>query len=102
MLRLFECELLNAAGFGLQLDCESRSGEPLRSDAWYDYRPELGPVMMREGADPSGDMISGEALLALKSGDIGDRHLGQLKSLMRRLIRFHLGDRAIKSQQLFT
>lgn len=102
LLRRFEFELLNAAGFGLQLDCEARSGEPLRSDAWYDYRPEHGPVMVGEGAEPLENMISGEALLALKSGDIDDRHLAQLKLLMRRLIRFHLGERAIKSQQLFT
>jgi recombinational DNA repair protein (RecF pathway) len=47
-------------------------------------------------------LVSGAALLALKSGVIGEQHLQELKTLMRKLIRFHLGGRAIKSQQLFS
>ncbi len=48
------------------------------------------------------ELVSGAALLALKSGEIGDQYLRELKFLMRKLIRYYLGDRAIKSQQLFS
>jgi recombinational DNA repair protein (RecF pathway) len=40
-------------------------------------------------------------LLALKSGEVEDRYLRELKALMRMLIRFHLGDKPLKSQALF-
>jgi DNA repair protein RecO (recombination protein O) len=100
-LRLFEYHVLTAAGFGLQLDCESDSGCELRADAWYRYEPESGPVAGQPGQGPGQELVSGSALLALKSGEIGEEHLRELKLLMRRLIRHYLGDRAIKSQQLF-
>jgi hypothetical protein len=46
-------------------------------------------------------LVSGSALLALKSGHIEDHHLKELKQLMRLLIRNHLGDKPIASQALF-
>ncbi|MDX1380436.1 MAG: DNA repair protein RecO [Xanthomonadales bacterium] len=100
VLRVFECRLLDAAGFGLQLDHEADSGELLSADAWYLYLPERGPVR-RDLAENRDGLVSGAALLALKSGEPAASHLPELKALMRRLIRHHLGDRALKSQQLF-
>jgi recombinational DNA repair protein (RecF pathway) len=46
-------------------------------------------------------LISGAALLALKSGTIEDQYLKELKTLMRRLIRYYLGDKPLNSQSLF-
>jgi len=109
-LRLFEYHLLRAAGFGMQLEHEAHSGEPLRPELSYDYLPETGPVRRvpgdgSEAGDGDGSAgrtsISGAALLALRSGTPEARHLPELKSLMRRLIRHHLGDRPLRSQQLF-
>lgn len=102
ILRRFEYHLLGAAGFGLQLDHESGSDRALSAEAWYLYRPESGAVRRERKPGESESLVSGEALLALKSGSIEDRHLQELKTLMRRLIRFHLGDRAIHSQQFFS
>ena len=101
ILRIFELRLLNAAGFGLQLDQEADSGHEICADAWYLYVPESGPVRREAFRGDPEALVSGAALLALKSGDLGTEHLQELKSLMRRLIRHHLGDRAIMSQQLF-
>jgi DNA repair protein RecO (recombination protein O) len=101
VLRLFEYHVLTAAGFGLQLEHESPSGRELRPDAWYVYEPESGPVPGQTGPGETKELVSGAALLALKSGEISEDHLRELKTLMRKLIRHHLGDRAIKSQQLF-
>lgn len=101
ILRLFEYHVLAAAGFGLQLEQEGDSGREIRPDAWYLYQPECGPVLREPETEPADALVSGAALLALKSGEIGDQHLRELKNLMRRLIRHYLGDRAINSQQLF-
>jgi len=102
VLRLFEYQVLTAAGFGLQLEHESGTGQQIRADAWYLYQPESGPVPREPQAELREELVSGAALLALKSGEISDQYLKELKFLMRKLIRYYLGDRTIKSQQLFS
>lgn len=101
VLRLFEYRLLEAAGFGVLLDRERDGGNSIQADAWYQYVPEAGPVKRQRGSGSDDELVSGAALLALKSGDIQPQYLRQLKFLMRRLIRYHLGDRPLKSQSLF-
>ena len=100
-LRLFEKQLLESAGFGMQLDCEHGTGEAVVPEAWYQYVPESGPVRREKNAAKDDQMVSGRALLALQSGDIGPEQQRELKWLMRRLITFYLGDRPLKSQSLF-
>ena len=75
---------------------------PIEADAWYRYLPESGPQRRPPETAGKGELVSGAALLALKSGEIGEKHLPELKRLMRRQIRFHLGDKPLKSQSLFT
>ena len=102
LLRIFEKQLLDATGFGLQLDFEHGSERPISADAWYLYMPETGPVRQQPGQGQDEKLVSGSALLALKSGKIEQHDLKQLKLLMRRLIRNHLGDKPIASQSLFS
>ncbi len=100
-LRLFEKHLLEASGFGMQLEREHGSRQPLDSGARYLYVPESGPVRREGTADDGDHLVSGSALLALQSGEIGPQHQGELKRLMRRLISHYLGDKPLKSQSLF-
>ena len=100
-LRLFEKHLLEAAGFGMQLEREHGSQSPLDGSMHYLYVPESGPVRRDGPAAESDNLVSGNALLALQSGDIGPQHQGELKRLMRRLIAHYLGDKPLKSQSLF-
>ena len=100
-LRLFEKQLLEAAGFGMQLDREHGTAAAVSAEAWYDYVPESGPVRQERAAGSRDGLVSGGALLALQSGAIGQEHLAELKRLMRRLIAHYLGDRPLKSQSLF-
>ena len=100
LLRIFEKQLLQSAGFGIQLDYEHGSDRAVSADAWYLYIPESGPERRERGRDEY--LVSGSALLALKSGQIEQQHLRELKHLMRRLIRYHLGDRPIASLALFS
>jgi pyridoxine 5-phosphate synthase len=100
-LRLFEKHLLEASGFGMLLDREHGSAKPVESGAWYQYVPESGPVRREPRGAEDDKLVSGEALLALQSGEIGPQHQQMLKRLMRRLIAHYLGDRPLKSQSLF-
>ena len=100
-LRTFEMHLLQAAGFGLQLDHEIGSDEQIVTEAWYRYVPESGPQRCDYTSEQANELVSGAALLALKSGQVEDQYLKELKALMRKLIRFHLGDKPLKSQALF-
>lgn len=100
-LRVFEKQLLEAAGFGMLLDREHGNGRAVEPGRWYAYVPEAGPVQRIPGDADSGTLVSGEALLALQSGEIGATHQKQLKLLMRKLIRHYLGERPLKSLSLF-
>jgi len=100
-LRTFELQLLQSAGFGLQLEHEHGTTEPIQREAWYSYIPESGPQRRQYTPEEASRLVSGAALLALKSGKIEDEHLRELKVLMRSLIRFYLGDKPLKSQSLF-
>lgn len=105
LLRNFEKQLLEAIGFALTLGVEPSSGEKVQTDRWYRYHPVSGPRWEKQhpGQHPAAGhkLVSGAALLALESGDIEDQHLQELKRLMRRVLRFHLGDKPLVSQSLF-
>jgi len=105
-LRRFERDLLEAAGFGLQLRAEAGAGAPLLADAKYRYVPGTGPVRVaaiRAGAAAGGGepVVSGAALLALQSGRIESGQRAELKALMRHLLRYHFGERPLVAQSLF-
>jgi len=102
ILRIFEKQLLESAGFGLQLEHEHGTERPISAESWYLYVPETGPVRRDRDRGPVDKLVSGSALLALKSGEIEDCHLKELKQLMRQLIRNHLGGKPIASQSLFS
>lgn len=106
VLRVFEKQILDALGVGMQLEFECETGSAVEATAWYAYVPERGLVRRepnaaggRKGSDAQ--LISGEALLALQSHRIEARHTNELKRLMRRVLRHHLGDRPMASQSLF-
>lgn len=94
-LRLFERDLLEATGFGLELSCDARSGEAVRADCYYHFRPALGLV---EAGGPEGSALSGAAVLALARGSLsGAAELEQA----RRLLRIAL-DEALEGRELTT
>ncbi|MDX1556201.1 MAG: DNA repair protein RecO C-terminal domain-containing protein, partial [Xanthomonadales bacterium] len=100
-LRLFERDLLQAVGLGLQLEREYDSREPLQAGASYEYLPESGPVRRVAGETTETGLVSGAALVALRTGQISAEQQKELKLLMRRLIRYHLGDKPLSSHKLF-
>ena len=88
-LRRFERDLLEAIGYGLQLEYDSESGEPLESDGHYRYLVDQGAV---RSVASHARAIRGSDLLALQQDQMPDNTgLRALRDLMREIIRFHLG-----------
>ncbi|MGZ8216049.1 DNA repair protein RecO [Methylomagnum sp.] len=98
VLRFFELSLLEEIGYGLSLDREARGWEidPAKN---YSYIPDQGPV---ESDGPGVDSVRGSTLLGLqrKHLDTPDEWR-EAKQLMRRVIRYYLNGRALKSRDLF-
>src|SRR5690348_14799714 len=87
-LRRFERDLLGELGYGLQLEYEAESGEPLRADTEYAYVPELGPIPAQ--SRQHGAIAKGSALLALHE-DARPAHedLVALRRVLRAVIASH-------------
>lgn len=97
-LREFELELLRALGYGLELDGDSATGEPLRADSSYVYELELG-FRRAERTDADEDQYPGRDLLALRDLKLDDdASLRTAQRLLGRALKAHLGERPLKSR----
>lgn len=99
-LRRFELHLLRELGYGIMLDQDAVSGEAVLPRLRYVYEPESG---LREDAGPcNGFTVSGETLLMLAAGkSLQGVQAREARELLRRLLRPHLGERPLKSRELF-
>lgn len=99
-LRRFEKRLLDELGYGLNLDCEAVSGQPLIAEMQYRYVLDQGPLAM--SSDEGGVPISGESLLALRDGRLADPAiLREVKRLTRAALAAQLRGRALKARELY-
>lgn len=124
ILRLFEKALLEELGYGLVLDHDVDSGDPIAAAGRYTYFLEKGPVLSsnhysdRIGSDRiasdgiaehtdtayigSGLSISGESLLSLARGELQqDDALRECKQLMRAVLAGYLGSKPLRSRDMF-
>ncbi|MCH9670741.1 MAG: DNA repair protein RecO [Gammaproteobacteria bacterium] len=100
VLREFEKELLNALGYGLELQRDTQD-RPIDAQRRYLYVPETGPVALEESARATDTTVSGATLIGLANGDLGDSELIEAKRLMRHLLSQYLGDKPLMSRELF-
>lgn len=102
-LRLFEKNLLTELGFGINLTRDADSGEAIRPDRQYRYHVEHGPVISHTGsAQGAQPLVSGESLLAFAEDDLGSAEkLSEIKRLNRYLLSYYLGNKKLKSRELF-
>ncbi|NIR62124.1 MAG: DNA repair protein RecO [Gammaproteobacteria bacterium] len=99
-LRIFEKRLLQALGYGLVLEHEVERGRALEPEALYCYRLEHGPVPAKAGE--AGLTVHGATLLALARERLESaRALREAKALTRAALGLYLGDRPLKSRDLF-
>lgn len=99
-LRRFELALLNELGYGLILDHDADSGAAIEKEQLYCYYLEHGPI--HESGYCSGVPLHGETLLELASTEFSsERSLKQAKQLMRSILGRYLGDKPLKSREVF-
>ncbi len=101
VLRLFEKRLLQELGYGLVLDHDVENDTALAKTALYHYQLERGPVPAATDAS-QGLLLHGSSLLSLADDDLSDeRSLRESKRLMRAVLALYLGDKPLKSRDLF-
>ncbi len=105
-LRRFETRLLEMLGFGLNLNADADTGETIQADETYSYFFEHGAVKSRDRKAAAVPQLSGACILALTNNcyqEIAENpaHLSELKLLMRFVISHHLGNKKLKSRELF-
>ncbi len=102
VLRLFEKKLLAELGFALNLTHDADTGEPVLPEAEYSYHVEHGPVRTARGDATPQPLLTGSSLLAYAANDLAtDEHLRQIKRLSRYVLNHHLGQRKLRSRELF-
>jgi DNA repair protein RecO (recombination protein O) len=98
VLRVFELELLRALGYGLELDGDTTTGEPLQEERRYIYELEHG-LRSVDTHDADADIYSGRDLIALRDLTLDDdASLRTAQRLLGRALREHLGERPLKSR----
>lgn len=102
-LRLFEKTLLLALGYGMQLNREAISGDTIDPDATYEFDVELGFIRKYSGKlTQTSNTFLGKHLLAFYNEIFTDSAtLKTAKRLMRLALAPLLGDKPIKSRELF-
>lgn len=102
-LRLFEKQLLQFLGFEINLTLDADSGELVSADKQYIYYIEHGPVELsfkHQSVDQL--IIDGSSLLAFSQDNLDAPEVRkQIKSLTRYLLSYYLGDKPLKSRELF-
>jgi len=97
-MRIFEMRLLQALGYGLELDADAGTGEPLRADRSYVFEAEHGAHLASAG-DPEAELFSGRDLIALREQSLDDEDsLRAAQRLLGRVLRVYLGERPLNSR----
>ena len=103
VLRLFEKQLLEELGFGLNLPVNAKTGEKILANEEYAYYLEHGPVNVSSVYDESYILkLSGKSLLDLDANSLdSEQSLKDAKRLMRVVLNYYLEGKPIKSRELF-
>jgi len=99
-LRAFELELLREVGYAVALD-HCAGGAPIEAAARYRFQPESGPQRVVDDRPEEGAVVGGATLLAMARGDFADaRVASEAKTLLRQLIRYHLGGKPLNTRRI--
>jgi DNA repair protein RecO (recombination protein O) len=98
VLRAFEVALLREIGYGLNVDLDVQSGEPVDPESNYEYLIERGAVLA-EGADSDRLRFSGAHLRAIASGEFRDAaELHSARILLRAVLDHYLAGRPLRTR----
>ncbi len=103
VLRYFEKSLLQSLGYGLVLDVDTSSGEPINPDQQYCYEYDNGPtISTQKNKSHASQTIMGKTLLELESEQLQDpKNINEAKQLLRNILSNHLGDKKLASRELY-
>ena len=102
VLRQFELSLLSELGYGFDLSVDVDSGEPLEADQQYRFYPDHGFVRQDSGQAITATVFSGADLLAIANGEFTEQARRAAKLLCRQALQAHLGDKPLRSRELFS
>jgi DNA repair protein RecO (recombination protein O) len=96
-LRLFETQLLQFVGYGLNLSAEADTGEAVRSERHYQFRPGVHGFVVAEPGAPGA--IAGAVLQGLAAGELpaAQEPLRQARALLRAAL-----DHCLEGRELTT
>ncbi len=98
VLRLFETELLEEIGYGLQLEHDMAQMKPIEPNRYYEYQPLVGAVECNTVTP-----LRGATLIALKQKQITDITVKkEAKQLLKVVIDHHLGGKVLQSRTALT
>ncbi len=101
-LRIFEKRLLLNLGYALPLTHECNSEVEVVAESWYHFTPDQGPQRVDSQTTVSDLAISGASLLALDREELTEiQALRDAKRLMRQALGRLLGNKPLKSRELF-
>ncbi len=100
-LRRFELVLLEELGYGFDLASDGLSGDAVAEQAWYHFHEEHGMVLAPEHAPERLPRYLGADLASLSRGDFSGTARKCAKRLMRQALASHLGDKPLRSRELF-
>ena len=96
-MRLFERDLLEALGFAIDLQCDSRN-QVIDPDQYYLVDPESGFSLIAAGQPQA---VSGRAIRALQASQTADASTQRdMKSILRQLLDHHLGHKGMSTRRI--
>ena len=99
-VRLFELRLLEALGYGLGLDCDAESRQPIRAGARYRFQPEHGFSLCSGPADAA-ETYGGVELISLREQRLDDPgSLRAAKRLLMQSLNVYLGERPLRTRAI--
>ena len=102
VLRQFELKLLELLGYGIQFDTELITGSSIQPSQYYQFYSDQGFVIwLGEGVSTPINVFSGRDILAIAQGEYTDSARQAAKRLCRLALRSHLGDKPLRSRELF-
>lgn len=99
-LRQFEHQLLLEMGHGVQYDADIHQ-QPIIADQSYFYYPQYGAVLANTDTQKQGVLIQGECLIAMQELRYCEPCLSSLKKVFRLVLAHYLGDKPIRTRELF-
>ncbi|MBH98030.1 MAG: DNA repair protein RecO [Rhodospirillaceae bacterium] len=99
-VRLFELRLLQALGYGIELQEDAETGKAINSESFYEFKPEHG-FTLRNTPDKGPYIFKGCELISLREECLNDRQsLKAAKRLLDLVLRVYLGNRPLSTRSV--